>query len=560
MKKKCLSCLFAALLLFAAVIPGIALADFNYDTIGTPHIIVIDASDLSASSPVYERAADEQIYPASTTKMLTCLLALEHASLDTEITVGEEIRGFFETKKGYTTGPSGSSLMGLVVGETVTLRDLLYGLMLTSGNDAADAIAVAIGGTIQDFVNMMNERAAELGMNGSHFANPNGVHSDNHYSTARDMAKLAAYAMNNPSFAEIVKTPSYTVPANSTRHEDLNLINSNFLLTSLGSSKYTSYPYEYCIGIKTGMTPRSGYCLVAAAEKDGARAIVCLYGDPSDGSSMDRFANAKRIFEDLFDTAYVTVSADQLTLENSFSCTVPHARPEDLDEDGLLHLTVDRASFTIKTLPQEAEAILNGTTPVTAEVQWIDSLSAPIHQGQQIGIVNYKLGNKTLYTTVLTSPKDILEIAVISPAENEQQTDGSQIPSNSLLTTPEASTKPASKPSSPVSPFVIVLIILIVILIIALAIVLILSSSQKKKRRQARRRNAGYSSSRQGSNAGYSSSRQGDTYRSSSERRSSRSSSDRTSRDANPRSSRSSGRGSSYGNRDYSSERTRRRH
>ncbi len=308
------------------------------------------------------------------------------------------------------------------------------------------------------------------------------------------------------------------------------------------------------------MTPKSGYCLVAAAEKDGARAIVCLYGDPSDGSSMDRFANAKRIFEDLFDTAYVTVSADQLTLENSFSCAVPHARPEDLDEDGLLHLTADQASFTIKTLPQEADAILNGTTPVTAEVQWIDSLSAPIHQGQQIGIVNYKLGSKTLYTTILTSPRDILEVAVISPPEGEAQADGAQAPSNSLLTTPESNPKPTSKPSSPVSPFVIVLLVLIVILIIALAIVLILSSSQKKKRRQARRRNTGYSSSRQGGNTGYSSSRQGGSYRSSSERRSTHSSSDRTSRDAYPRSGRSSGRGSSYDNRDYASERTRRRH
>ena len=550
MKKKRLSCLFAAMLLIAAVIPGIALADFNYDTIGTPHIIVIDASDLSASSPVYERAADEQIYPASTTKMLTCLLALENASPDDEVTVGEEIRGFFETKKGYTTGPSGSSLMGLVVGETVTLRDLLYGLMLSSGNDAADAIAVAIGGTIQDFVSMMNARAAELGMSGSHFTNPNGVHNDNHYSTARDMAKLAAYAMNNPTFAEIVRTPSYTVPANSTRKEDLNLINSNFLLTSLGSSNYTSYPYEYCIGIKTGMTTKSGYCLVAAAEKDGAKAIICLYGDPAEGSSMDRFANAKRIFEDLFDTAYVTVSADQLTLENSFSCAVPHARPEDLDEDGLLHLTVDPASFTIKALPQEANAIINGTTPVTADVQWIDSLSAPLHQGQQIGIVNYKLGSKTLYTTVLTSPRDILEVAVISQAESaETLADGAQVSSNSLLTAPESSPKPAAKQSSPVSPFVIVLIVLIVILIIALAIVLIVSSNQKKKRKQARRRSNGRSSS---------SSRREDAYHSSSGTRTTRPSSERSSRDSYSRTSRPSGRSSSYESRDYSSDRNRR--
>ena len=550
MKKKRLSCLFAAMLLIAAVIPGIALADFNYDTIGTPHIIVIDASDLSASSPVYERAADEQIYPASTTKMLTCLLALENASPDDEVTVGEEIRGFFETKKGYTTGPSGSSLMGLVVGETVTLRDLLYGLMLSSGNDAADAIAVAIGGTIQDFVSMMNARAAELGMSGSHFTNPNGVHNDNHYSTARDMAKLAAYAMNNPTFAEIVRTPSYTVPANSTRKEDLNLINSNFLLTSLGSSNYTSYPYEYCIGIKTGMTTKSGYCLVAAAEKDGAKAIICLYGDPAEGSSMDRFANAKRIFEDLFDTAYVTVSADQLTLENSFSCAVPHARPEDLDEDGLLHLTVDPASFTIKALPQEANAIINGTTPVTADVQWIDSLSAPLHQGQQIGIVNYKLGSKTLYTTVLTSPRDILEVAVISQAESaETLADGAQVSSNSLLTAPESSPKPAAKQSSPVSPFVIVLIVLIVILIIALAIVLIVSSNQKKKRKQAHRRSNGRSSS---------SSRREDAYHSSSGTRTTRPSSERSSRDSYSRTSRPSGRSSSYESRDYSSDRNRR--
>ena len=204
--------LLCALLLVLA--PSAALAEYNYEGLLTPNIIVIDAGDLAASNPIYERAADTKLYPASTTKILTCIFALENSRMDTQVTDGEEIKGLYELKNGYTEN---SSLMGLVQGETLSLRDLLYGLMLVSGNEAADAIAVAVGGTIENFVSMMNAKAAELGMSNSHFMNPNGVHSDEHYSTARDMAKLTAYALNNRDFAAIVRTGVYTVPANSVR-------------------------------------------------------------------------------------------------------------------------------------------------------------------------------------------------------------------------------------------------------------------------------------------------------------------------------------------------------
>ena len=486
-----------------------AKADFEFEEVTTPHIIVIDANDMNAASPIFERAADEKIYPASTTKMLTCLIALEQAGLDKEVTVGSEIQGFFETKKGYTEQ---SSLMKLVEGETVTMRDLLYGLMLVSGNDAADAIAVAVGGSIENFVSMMNSRAQELGMTGSHFVNPNGVHNDDHYSTARDMAKLAAYAMTNPDFQQIVATPSYTVPANSVRTEDINLINSNFLITSASNEKYSSYPYEYAIGIKTGMTPKSGYCLVAGAEKDGARCIACLYGDPSDGFSMDRFSNAKKIFEKVFDSTYVTVDGGSLNLQNTFSMKLDRARSEDVDENGEVQFSVDTTGFSIRVLPGQAEALLNGSTPVVADVQWVDGLCAPIHQGQQVGIVNYKLDGNSIYSVPILSPRDVLEVAVISPGNGEDDASQTEAPPDTLLAEP-AENVSETKSSSP-NLLVIILVALIAVLAIALVIVLVAAAQENKrakKRRQQKKRssgrqNGGYARSGRG-NGGYSDSR-----------------------------------------------------
>jgi len=476
---KRLGCLLlAAAVLFA--MPRAARAEYNYEGLTTPHVIVIDSNDLSATNAIYERAADEQLYPASTTKILTCILALENGNLDQQVTVGEEIKGLYELKNGYTEN---SSLMGLVIGETVTLRDLLHGLMLSSGNEAADAIAVAIGGTIENFVSMMNAKAAELGMTGSHFMNPNGVNHDKHYSTARDMAKLTAYAMQNPQFAAICGTPVYMVAPSNMRSTELKLINSNFLLTAEDSPEYSSYPYQYCIGVKTGRTTKAGSCLIAAAEKDGARAIICLFGDTMD-DNMSRFTNAKNIFEDLFETAYSTISGDELNLQSSFSCTIERGRPEDLDENGQLTLTVDPSLLTIRALTSELQNMKTNAASITADVAWTESLNAPVRQGQMLGTVTYSYNGKPIFSTELTAPKDVLEVAVISSG-SDSSSDAE--PTAGLLTTP---TEPAETEKEGSGAFLKILLavfgVAVFLLVVALVIAAVKRNIRRKRRMQRR--------------------------------------------------------------------------
>ena len=211
--------------------------------------IVIDAD---TGAVLQEQNADACLPMASTTKIMTALVALGEGSADRVYTV----------KKAYTQ-VEGSS-MYLQEGEKLTLRDTLYGLMLASGNDAAVAIAGECGG-MEAFVRKMNDKAAALGLTSTHFDNPNGLPSETHYTTARELAKLTAAALHDPVFRQIVSTRSYTVNGRT-------LVNHNRLLST----------YDGAIGVKTGYTRAAGRCLVSAAERNG-RTIVCVtLSDPDD--------------------------------------------------------------------------------------------------------------------------------------------------------------------------------------------------------------------------------------------------------------------------------------
>ncbi|MDO4493355.1 MAG: D-alanyl-D-alanine carboxypeptidase [Clostridia bacterium] len=485
-------CLLLALAFTLCAVPALAedteapAARFDYSKLTTPRYIVIDAGDTGASQPIAEKGADEQLYPASTTKILTAIVALENGDPDMEITVGDEILGLYELKRGYTAQ---SSLMGLVQGETVTLNDLLHGLMLISGNEAADAIAVAIGGSIEGFVKMMNDKAAELGMKNSHFMNPNGVNHEKHYSTARDMAKLTAYAIQNPKFAALWSTKNYIAPANSVRSTDIVMVNTNFLLTSEGHPEYDEYVYPYCTGGKTGLTTKAGSCLVTAAEKDGASTIVCLYGDGIDGKEKyERFSNAKAIFEDCFNYVYQNLNGEDLNLQREFTCEVANGLEDDL-ENGTITLTADIGGFSVRALPQEVEA-LKAPGAIKAEIEWEESeLSAPIHQGQLLGTVHYTHNGKEVYKTNLIAPHDVKEIALVGA--NVMTADGSaggeEGSVGGLLVTPAPTATAETKKSGGGLGFVMKLVIVLVALVlIALVLLVIVGKIRKEKRKKAR--------------------------------------------------------------------------
>ena len=191
-------------------------------------------------------------YMASTTKILTALVVIEHCNMSDIITVSSK-----------TIGVEGSSIY-LEEGEKLSVKDLLYGLMLRSGNDCAETLALHCSGSIEDFALLMNDTAKKCGANNSNFVNPHGLHDDNHYTTAYDLALISCYAMKNPTFREIVSTKKVEIPY-TTRNYNRILINKNKMLTEFEGSN----------GIKTGYTKKAGRCLVSSCVRNGME-LVCV--------------------------------------------------------------------------------------------------------------------------------------------------------------------------------------------------------------------------------------------------------------------------------------------
>ena len=228
--------------------------------------------DGDTGKVLYEKCADERAYPASTTKIMTALITLEtlekyESPMEQKITVPPEAEGV-----------EGSSLY-LKAGEKISIEDLLYGLMLVSGNDAAVALAEIIGGSQQTFVEMMNHRAEELHCSNTHFANPNGLFDENHYTTVRDMAIIAAEAMRNPTFRKIVGTADWKASREDSAY--LTFHNKNKTLQQ----------YDGGNGVKIGYTKSSGRTLVASAEREG-KTLICVVM-----SAPDWFNDAYRLMD-----------------------------------------------------------------------------------------------------------------------------------------------------------------------------------------------------------------------------------------------------------------------
>lgn len=217
--------------------------------------------DADTGAVLYSRNASEKYYPASITKIMTTLVALENGNLSDQMTFTAETLYAIE---------QGSSRVGVEPGETCTLEDALYCVMLASGNDTAAGVAEHIGGSVQGFVDMMNNKAAELGCTNTHFENPHGLHGENHYTCAEDMAKIARAAMQNPDFVRIAGSVSYTMPA--TNKSEAREIWQHHKMLLPGSQ----YAYEDATWGKTGFTSMALNTLVTAAERDGVKLIAVI--------------------------------------------------------------------------------------------------------------------------------------------------------------------------------------------------------------------------------------------------------------------------------------------
>ncbi len=211
--------------------------------------------DAATGRVLYERRAEDRSLIASTTKIMTALVVCQHCNVLDRVRIPAE-----------AVGIEGSS-MYLQEGEVLTVQELLYGLMLRSGNDAAAALAIYCGGTVEGFAELMNDKARELGLEGTHFVNPHGLDAPDHYSTAQDLAALAAYAMTDPVFARTVGAKTVTVGQRV-------LTNHNKLLWQLEGAE----------GVKTGYTKAAGRILVSSASRDGRRLICATINAPDDWS------------------------------------------------------------------------------------------------------------------------------------------------------------------------------------------------------------------------------------------------------------------------------------
>lgn len=223
---------------------------------------------------LFAKSPDERVYPASTTKMMTLLLAVEKGGLDQTFVLPA------------STGeiPKDSSLVPVYPGESMTMQDLLYGLMVRSGNDAANAVAQQTAGSLDAFVQQMNQRAAQMKMKATQFTNPHGYHHQDHYTTARDLATLSLHLMANPQAAAIASATNYTLPA-TTKREALHITNSNELLNPLSQAYY---PGAY--GIKSGYTSQAGFCYAGMAQKDGQTLLAVILGSRTRNRGWDDMA------------------------------------------------------------------------------------------------------------------------------------------------------------------------------------------------------------------------------------------------------------------------------
>lgn len=249
-----------------------ASANIDRDELNKLKVGALLVKDITANKVLYEKEASTQSKPASLTKVMTALIAIEQGNLERPITITREMTLVEPTIAGYK------------VGDVIRLKDLVTAAMVKSDNDAAMAIAIGIGGSEKKFVEMMNAKAKKLGMKNTNFTNPCGFDIRNHYSTPSDLLKMTEYAIKNKYFNEISKKNTHTYYS----------LNSNKKFYAYTHNRLLGQ-YEYAVGVKTGYTSKAGPCLIARAQKNGKDCLIVMMN-----SKEDRWKTAKQIFEQVF--------------------------------------------------------------------------------------------------------------------------------------------------------------------------------------------------------------------------------------------------------------------
>lgn len=371
---------FASLLLAVAIagLSTIAPAFADYDPGFDVDAESVYLINLDTGKVIYEKDADKKIYPASTTKIMTALLALENIpDLDAPQV---ELKLYIQNALSGT----GASLAGILRGESFSPRELLYASMLPSGNEAAMMLGDYVGdGSLDYFAEMMNERAAELGAVNTHFVNASGMHDDDHYTTAYDMYLITKAALENETFRQIVST-RYYYAGEDQNGNPLHWNTTNFLI-SPGSTYY----YPYATGVKIGTTDEAGRCLVSTAEKNGYHYLMVMMGAPqydSNGEKLEENMVFKQSIA-LYDWAFGSFSNKTLIEKDLGVGEVPLK----LARGGKDYLLIKSGEVFTDLLPNEIEA-----SSITLELDLPAVVNAPVKEGEQVGTIRLMLAGEEI--------------------------------------------------------------------------------------------------------------------------------------------------------------------
>ena len=405
MKFKRLTLFVVIIIIIGIVIPTFSIAENEinvtenkedvvediFKSITAPNLIL---AQTDSGRIIYERAADEKIYPASLTKLMTAILVVENCNLNEVVTVSENA---------VKSVPLGYVNAKLQVDEKLTVENLLNAMLIPSANDAANALAEHVGGSIQSFATMMNTKAKELGCEGSNFNNPSGLHEENHYTTARDLLLISEEAIKNNTIKTIIGKTIYTLPkSNKYDKTDRILTTTNYMK----KKDLPNYYYEYSIGAKTGYTGEAKNCVVEFASKDNVNLTAIVMGQKSKIKGQ-KFLDAKVMFEygfSNYENKQVAKKDETYEIIKIFNGTKDTRNLELFYKDSIN--IIIKKNKNVATVNWNEEKY-NNDEYIMKKTEYINT-KAPIQKGEIIGKVVFKYDG-TEYTTDLIANANVEE-------------------------------------------------------------------------------------------------------------------------------------------------------
>ena len=348
--------------------------------------------EAESGDVLFEKNADEMLYPASTTKILTAYIALKMADLNLDVVT--------VSQNAIDLVPPTYEKIPLKAGEKIRIQDLIAATLIKSGNDGANAIAEFMSGDIEHFALLMNNVADMLGCSSlTHFTNPSGVHDENHYTTVRDMAIIAAAAMREPLFADIVRKNSVDLPATENGHAARTVVGRTYIL----DPEHSAY-YPYCTGVKTGFTNAAGYCFVGSASKGGVDLISVVFYSSASG----RWSDTRKLMEYGF-TQIESITPESLYSENPRTIEIAGFDLSD-SSHGQITLSIravdpDR-DMTVVGHKSTIDAFRANFSEMTA-VRWVKEFRAPVHTGDVMGILTFYSPLKGSAEYELVAPRSV---------------------------------------------------------------------------------------------------------------------------------------------------------